>query len=469
MTQYIDWKSIFTLNSFCLVLMIFLTAVPEVCAVSQFELNGSIITSTKSSPATDATTSATPTGNRKMVINALVKYWGSYKILPKLELLLQENYDGILPVGYHKDSTLQIFPPVSEKMVPSSNFAGIGLRSTAFGDVQLLVRNVLYFDPAPIGPEYLNFIDPPASENNVVMSMKRQARTNVDMYLSIPAGIIEGILDFNYYTLNYSRTAKTFDLNTFTYVPFETKDILDQDLISYGSLRCKLPADMLVNAGVYLKQNFSGHAFMNLYQYELLLQGSHQIPANNKVTWATGLEMYNTSSKSIMPAQYIPEMESHSFTTKPIYKLYLRDVYTLDWGLFLKGIVMLDAGKDLFKERYEFSLRKAWKNESSVDIGYFNALGGLFPMQGIFLRTIYRPTEQLSFSLNTKSLWEGPDKYLNEISYLKTLVNLEIARKFFTNYEFSIGGDYIFYNTGISMLDQFPGRFSVSGGIRGWL
>ena len=404
MMQYIDRKRIFTINFFSLVAL--LLTVSEVSAETQFELNGSVITGQKSDPVTDATTSAT--ASQKTVINTLVKFDGSYSLLPKLELLLQENYDVILPVDYKKDPALKVYPPVSEKLVPSSNLAGIGLRSTAFGDMQLMVRNILYFDPTPIPPYYLSFIDPPAYDTALMIlngvTMKRQSRTNLDMYLSIPAGIVEFVVDANYFRLDYSRTASGFYLNDPTAeVPFETKSMVDQDLLSYGSLRCKLPANMLVNAGVYLKQNFSGHAFMNLYQYELLLQGSHQLLDDNKLTWGTGLEMYTRPSTGKMPVEYVYELETHSFTTKPIYKLYLRDVYTLDWGLFLKGIVMLDIGADLLKERYEFSLRKAWQNESSIDIGYFNALGGLFPMQGIFLRSTYRPIEKLSVSLNTKS------------------------------------------------------------------
>jgi hypothetical protein len=374
--QYIDWKRIFTLNFFSLALLL---TVSEVCAETQFELNGSVITGQKSDPVTDATTSAT--ASQKTVINTLVKFDGSYSLLPKLELLLQENYDVILPVDYKKDPALKVYPPVSEKLVPSSNLAGIGLRSTALGDMQLMVRNILYFDPTPIPPYYLSFIDPPAYDTALTLNgvtMKRQSRTNLDMYLSIPAGIVEFVVDANYFRLDYSRTVSgsyVNDSDSVVVVDIETKNMVDQDLLSYGSLRCKLPANMLVNAGVYLKQNFSGHAFMNLYQYELLLQGSHQIPDGNKLTWGTGLEMYTRPSTGKMPVEYVYELETHSFTTKPIYKLYLRDVYTLDWGLFLKGIVMLDIGADLLKERYEFSLRKAWQNESFIDICYFNALG----------------------------------------------------------------------------------------------
>jgi hypothetical protein len=443
-------------------------------AETQFDVSGSLISGTNNSSNVDAVSSATK--SNKSIFNGSMKYNGLYNLSPKLLLVLQENYDGVIPLGYTKDTLItSTYPPVSEKLVPSSNNATVGLRLLAYGDIQLLVRNLLYFDPTPIGPDYLGYMDRPIYDSTISdngMTIKRKSRTNVNLFLTVPVSKFELVADVNYFGLNSMRTANGMKYISDTVFPvdtvIETRNMTESDLLSYFSVRYPIPADMRINIGAYLKQNFSGHAFMNLYQYELLLQGNHIFPSDNKITWSTGLELYNRSSNTLWPEGYSDANQFH-FSATPIYKLYLRDVYTLDWGFFLKSIIMLDLGKDLYKQRYELSLRKAWQNESSIDFGYFNALGGLFPMQGIFVRGIYRPAPLFSIALNSKSEWEGPDKFLDKVSYLKTIVNLELGYIFKTHYEFTVGGDYTYYNTELSIPKEFPGRLGFYAGIKGWL
>jgi hypothetical protein len=438
-------------------------------AGTQFDITGSIVTG-KSNDEADAVSSATKKNGT--AANANIKYYGNYSLFSKLGIILEEQFDGLMVVGQKKDST-NIVQPVSEKLVPSSNYAAAGIQANYLGDMQLIVKNWLYSDPAIISPYYLGFMEIPDYDTSEFMydggvSIKRKMRTDVNLSIVVPIRMFEIAADINYFVLNYERAVEGLNLSTFELEQFDKRNKTDVDLISDLGLKANLPFGLAVAGGVFLKQNISGSAFMNLYQYKFQLQGDNRFPSDNKITWSMGVEQILRNSSGSFPDGYNRAIQDHSFTLKPYYTLFVRDVYTLDWGLFLKGIVILDLGKDLYKQRYELSLRKSWKNESSIDFGYFNALGGLFPMQGLFIRSVFRPVEKLGLSLNTKSEWEGPDHFLEKISYLKTSVNAEVSFRFNRHSEIALGGEYLYFDPGLTVTNDFPSRFTIAAALRGW-
>jgi hypothetical protein len=446
-----------------------LSLVSTIQAETQFDITGSVV-SGKSNDDVNAVSSATKKNGTAG--NANVKYFGNYTLFSKLGIILEEQFDGLMAIGQKKDST-GIVQPVSEKLVPSSNYAAAGIQSNYYGDVQLLVKNWLYLDPSIISPYYLGFMDIPDYDTSLYMfdggvSIKRKMRTDVNLSMVLPIRMVEFTADINYFALNYQRSVEGLNLTTFELETFNKSNKTDVDLISDLGLKVNLPQDIAVAGGVFLKQNISGSAFMNLYQYKLQLQGDNRFPSDNKITWSLGVEQLMRNSSSSYPDGYGVIIQNHSFTEKPYYTMFVRDVYTLDWGFFLKGIVILDLGKDLYKQRYELSLRKAWQNESSIDFGYFNAMGGLFPMQGMFIRSIYRPIEKLGISLNTKSVWEGPDHFLKKISYLKTNVNAEVSYRYNRHSEIALGGEYLYFDPGLVVTNDFSSRFAIAASLRGW-
>jgi hypothetical protein len=450
-------------------LFLTLSLVGSVHAGTQFDISGAVI-SGKNKNDVDAVSSATKKNGTAG--NATVKYSGNYALFSKLGIILEEQFDGLMAIGQKKDST-GIIQPVSEKLVPSSNYAAAGVQANYFGDVQLLVKNWLYLDPSIISPYYLGFMDIPDYDTSQYMfdggvSIKRKMRTDLNLSIVLPIRMVEIAADINYFSLNYERSVEGLNLTTFELEKIDKRNKTDADLISDLGLKVKLPKNLAVAGGVFLKQNISGNAFMNLYQYKLQFQGDNRFPSDNKITWSLGVEQFMRNSSSSYPDGFSTAIQSHSFTVKPYCTMFIRDVYTLDWGFFLKGIVILDIGKDLYKQRYELSLRKAWQNESSVDFGYFNALGGLFPMQGLFIRSIYRPIEKLGISLNTKSIWEGPDHYLEKISYLKTNVNAEVSFRYNRHSEIALGGEYLYYDPGLIATNDFASRFALAASLRGW-
>lgn len=452
-----------------ILLLLILSLVSTVNAGTQFDISGAVI-SGKNRNDLDAVSSATKKNGTAG--NANVKYYGNYALFSKVGIILEEQFDGLMAISQKKDST-GIVQPLSEKLVPSSNYAAAGVQAKYYGDMQLLVRNWLYADPAIISPYYTGFMDIPDYDSSVYMysggaSIKRKMRTDVNLSILLPIRMFEFAADINYFALNYQRSVEGLNLTTFELETFDKRNITDVDLISDLGVKVKLPFDMAVAGGVFLKQNLSGSAFMNLYQYRLQLQGDNRIPSDNKIIWSLGVEQYMRNSSSSYPDGYSAAIQNHSFTEKPYFTMVVRDVYTLDWGFYLKGLVILDLGKDLYKQRYELSLRKAWRNESSLNFGYFNALGGLFPTQGLFIQSIYRPIEKLGISLNTKSLWEGPDHFLKKISYLQTNVNAEVSFRYNHNSEIALGGEYLFINEDLSAASDFVSRFTIAASLRGW-
>lgn len=462
MMQYAD-KTKFLLH------ILTLSFVFTIHAGTQFEIAGSVVTG-KSNDEVNAVASATKkNGNAG---NANLKYSGDYSLFSKLGIILEEQFDGLIGLGQKKDS-YGIVQPLSEKLLPSSNYAAAGLRASYFGDMQFHVRNWLYPDPAIISPYYLGFMDIPDYDTELYqfdggVSIKRVMRTDVNLSMVLPVRLVEFTADINYFALNYERSAEGLNLKTFELETLDKRNKTDVDLISDFGLKVKLPLDMAVAGGVFLKQNISGSAFMNLYQYKLQLQGDNRFPSDNKITWSLGVEQLLRNSSGSYPDGYERALQDHSFTVKPFYTMFIRDVYTIDRGLFLKGILMLDLGKDLYKQRYELSLRKAWRNESSIDCGYFNALGGLFPMQGVFVRSMYRPIKKLGIALNSKSVWEGPDRFLQKITYLKTNVNAEVLFRYNNHSEITLGGEYTYFDQGLTATSEFPSRFIIAVALRGW-
>lgn len=426
---------------------------------------------------------------KKAIINPYFSYLGTYNLTSYLQLLTEEKYEGILPINYKRDTLSNALTPLSERKVLSSNISGVGLRFTRFDNAEVSIRNILYLDTMSIFPQLsARSFDKPYSDDSLTRDsilygllyydhsqMIRKSRTSVNLYWSHPIGSVELCADVNYFILNYIGILKV--TQTAIDSVLSRDKFTDIDQLFNGSIRYSLPHDFKFSIETHLKQNLSGYAFSNLYQFGLFFGGDHSFPSNNQLTWNLGVKSYSRASKSTMPKEYIDMVENYYKIAKgPINRIYLRDIYTLSYGFFLKATIMADLGNQLYKQRYEISVRKATQSGAYVDAGYFTAIGGLFPIQGTYIRTRYCPISSLELSGTTKFLWEQSELYDNKgniykfkYKYLKNVTSGELAYKFWNEISLLGGVDYSFFNHNNEMIWDYPGRISGYVGIRGLL
>lgn len=423
----------------------------------------------------------------KSIINPDINVQGYYNLTPDLFLMLNDRCDVIRPFKYGRDTSTGKLNPISERYVLSNNNAGLGLRFTGLGISELSLKNTLYLDTMSIKSNRIPYaydypqdrltLDSIASGNIWYShSQIRNMRTNANFFWSLPLGHFDLKADVNYFILNFSDISKynNFINNDSLIVKHNVTDI---NQVLNLSICYNLPLDLNVETDAFLNQDLSGYSYTNLYQYYLFAGGTHSFPLDNKLTWKAGSEWYLRASESSMPEMYSSDLKSEAMIPPHAWwHLYLRDVYTLAWGFFLKATAIADLGEDLFKQRYEIELRKAWENSSSIDAGYYAAINGLFPMQGTYLRLRFFPTPNLELSGATKFLWEQTRTFndMGEFTgykyfYLKNITSGELAVKVSDKISMYGGFDFTYFNKIQNIEEVYPSRFALFAGIRGVL
>jgi hypothetical protein len=419
----------------------------------------------------------------KAYLNPNVNYSGSYNLAPHFQILIQENYDGIFPLGQVKDSVSKKLLPFADRFVLSTNTAGLGLRLNAYGDIHLSAQNIFYIDRNPLTPYYSEFMDPYPYDTLAHMlsrvSLERIARTNFNVYTVMPFKFVEFIVDVNYFGTNLKKKTSGIDLNTGEDVVLQNIMTLESDVWSYLALKFNLPLNLKLNVGTNRKDNFSGNAFLNFTKYEAYIEGDHAFPNNNRVVWAVGSDYYNLMPESKLSEKYVESRKNNFYETGLAYHIYIRDVYTLGWGFYLKGTAIYDIGRLVFKQKYDISLRKAWQSESFVELGYFNSLGGLYPMCGGYFRGSLRPIPRFAITYTGKANWELFEQPLAEndtipiykYEYLKSNHCGEITFRALEKLDILLGGEFFLNSRNLKTyaFENFPRRINFYGGIRGWL
>ena len=424
----------------------------------------------------------------KSIIIPNINFYGSYKLASKVFLLFNEKCDIISPFNYGRDTANNKLNPISERYVLSSNNTELGLRFTGLGNAEISLRNILYMDTMSINsnliphaydyPQDRLTLDSIASGSIMYDRSQtiRKMRSNAGLFWDVPLGHFDLKADVNYFLLNSSNILKYNNyIDNDSIV--NSLNVTDLNQMADISVRYNLPNDLDIEAGAFINQDLSGHSYTNLYRYRLFSGGNHSFPAGNKITWKAGTEWYMRASDNSMPETYASDLKStFVIPSYPWCHLYLRDVYTIAWGLFLKATAIADLGEGLFKQRYEIALHKAWENSSCIDAGYYAAINGVFPMQGTYLQLSFFPIPVLKFSGATKFLWEQSATY-NEMGgfsgykylFLKNISSGELAFKTSDNVSFFGGIDYTYFNRINSINDVYPARFALFAGIRGYL
>jgi hypothetical protein len=395
------------------------------------------------------------------------------------DLLLSNELDHVLKLAYDDPNQRIVtkISPFAEKKLPNSNTFGASLRFKGLGTMSLGLKNMAYSESLPIYPEFLQTHYAPPDPNYTWSGdgVKRQTRNTVNAYWLLPIADFSILADINYFGFNYALDQGGMNMNTLSDTLFGSWTGAYQDLWSRFTTGWAIDPAFNLSAGVVNKTDLNGNSKYNLYRYLVQIKGNKVAIADNNFTWSLSGRWYESEM-----------MKENGFAVGPGALLYLRDVFSIDRGLFLKGSMSLEVGDSLFKERFEVALRKAWESESSIEAGYFTNQGGLFPTQGLYLRTKKYLTPEFSMVTDIKTIWEGPEGFdtdydndpsvsiyskltnPNGIRFIKAIGNLELAFAVSKHFEFLVGIDYTYYNS-IEFTDtDFPSRGGGFVGIRTW-
>jgi hypothetical protein len=322
---------------------------------------------------------------------------------------------------------------------------------------------------------------------NDYFALQRDMRNYVELSISAPVSAMTFNLNLNLISNNFHikryyptglpagdslvTIADTNEVDSWT----RFKQTTDIDLWSSFQATYELPLGFFWGIGTLSKTNLTDRGNFNLSRYEGKVGGAHEIFMNNHLNWNLAAQWYNS--------EQMADSSLHSaYATKAHWIAYIRDVFKFGDNWYLKGTYNCRYSNTnnfhMFKQRIELSVRKAWDNESSVEVGAFESFGGLFPTSAVYIRSYVQPSDIFYTSATLRTLWEGPDKKVFKVDtlskgsgskFIRAGGALEAGFFIFKNSQIFAGFDYTYYEpsySGLEGLEDFPSRGALYVGIR---
>jgi hypothetical protein len=341
----------------------------------------------------------------------------------EISLLARDRFYGPL--------TLPVLP---EWIVPTSNRAELGILYEGDGMAYAGFRNVYYGYVKTIAPDWVPL-------GSVI---RQNWLSDVQAHWHLPVGPVDILADALYSWLDY-RFIDPEGINT---------DERDTDLWVSGGLRAHLPQGLVVGAGSRVKTDLNGYQGYDYNESEAYAGGTHVLMRKRiYLTWRTS--GFFRKSEAMYLRGYADGFGAG---------LYAHPVLKIKTNLFLKAIVNIETGDEMFKQRYDLIFRKTWKSGSAIDIGYWNTAGVLFPRQGIYGKAT-TVIGIVSLSAGSHVFSRQPSetgRFWDE--YYRSLTTAEVMVRPIKRMELYLRGgidDFAHY-------PPFTNRLSLSGGIRLW-
>ncbi|MBN2037979.1 MAG: hypothetical protein JW768_14655 [Chitinispirillaceae bacterium] len=339
----------------------------------------------------------------------------------------------------------------AEQNVPTSNDGSIRLRYEGF---HLGYRNIAYAKNRPLDLPYIEryfYVGDPTGTNGFFYKKKfrhvyegsyelthDRFILNAELHHVVTQGAIDTMLNRMVYVNESPVTnswTRTF-LTTGVHLP-ETR------------MKIVLGANMLLDINA-LPQ-------FDSYDYFFTFLGDANI--------------FNNAFEFKLTEQYFRQAFTADSTTNAHYAitgmyhtLYLRNTCTIGYGLLAKGLAVLSLNGLVTKQRYDFSLRKAWFNGSSAEAGYYMTLGGVFPTAGYYIRGLYYPREKLGVELWSRALWDLPNEFVKKTLYVKSDLGAQAVYRLSGATETYCTITYTHFNPNTAL--DFPARFHIGTGFR---
>lgn len=309
----------------------------------QFDLRNYII-ATEKDPVGDQARS-------RRVWNFDSNIYTSQNIRTHLRWYLQHRMDG---------STVHMALP--ERIIPLVSHSALGLQYDRNILYHIGITNNILGRSSTIRPNYFSTVD---------STMTQKMLSSLNMRWEVDAERIDFLADISYFRLNY-------DLG---YNSDKVTKSIDDDMWSEIYFAFKYTENFKIGIGTLVKSDLNTTSDYDYGDHYIGLEGEHTI----KLTRARKLfiDWRIAEHYRISDAIYYKGDAEGAATV-----LYFNPVLKLRKRVYLKGITKLDLSKKMQKQWYELALRKAWRNHSSIDLGYWNIAGSYFPRQGSKLRMV---------------------------------------------------------------------------------
>lgn len=270
---------------------------------------------------------------------------------------------------------------------------------------------------------------------------------SANIHWDVSERVFDVLLDLNYIRLNYDRI----------WEDGAVAKSIDDDLWSEADLGI-IPGgkSITLGMGMLMKNNITNTDDFNYGDYYGDIAGDHTVDFIVRklyLDWRLGGH-YRLSQA----------LADNGDADGPASVLYLRPVFEMKNDFYLKGVAKLDISADMQKQWYELMVRKAWKNNSSIDVRYWTVLGSYFPRQGtratlaVYAGPIgFVPELQVFWRVNTDT---GDFAFYRATASFETLVNIN---------RIDIMGGYT-YSYFKDLLDRTPyaTRGTLYFGVRKW-
>lgn len=324
-----------------------------------------------------------------------------------------------------------------ENTIPFENFTVLGFRVRKNHMFSMEITNDIFANADKL---YLNFYNQDSTVTQKVLSC-------ANAYLELNGRKAQFKAGANYFRLNYNLE----------YDDDGIKKAVDDDLWSEIEFRINPNTDFNIAMGTTLKNDFNSYNGYDYGDHYISLGGDHTIRMKARRLYFAWLISEHWRVSEIM---YLREDAEGPATV-----LHMRPVLKLRNRIFIKGTATLDLSKRMQKQRYEMSLRKSWRNRSSIDIGYWTTPGSVFPRKGSGIRSVFYigKASKVGFSPNVQLFWRlDPDN--NSYRYYRATTSFEMILNLFKSAEIIGGYKY----TRFIDLAPFTNRGVISLGLRKW-
>lgn len=353
--------------------------------------------------------------------------YASQNVSTHLSWYLQHRMDG---------STVHMALP--ERIIPLVSHSALGLQYDNNILYHVGMTNDVLGRSSAIRPYYFSTVD---------STMTQKFINSLNMRWEVDARKVDFLADFSYFRLNY-------DLG---YEENEVTPAVDDDIWAEMYFAFKYTESFKIAIGTLLKTDLNTTSDYDYGDHYIGFEGDHTIKLTRArklfIDWRIA-EHYRISDA----LYYKGDAEG------PATLIYLNPILKLRNKVYLKGNVKLDLSKKMQKQWYEFTLRKAWRGQTALDLSYWNILGSYFPRRGARARmALYLgrfgliPDLRLYWRLNRDTM--KYDYYRTTIS-LETLLNLNRIDLF-------AGYTYTYFKD-LKDYDPLASRGGIYFGLRKW-
>lgn len=371
-----------------------------------------------------------PVGDRarsKRIVNFDSNIQALWHSSPALQWYLKHRLDG---------STRYMALP--ERIIPLLSHTAVGFQYNKNLLYHVGVTNDILGSSEIIRPYYFSTVD---------STMTQKMLSGVNIRWEVDAKKIDFLADINYFRLNYDLG---YDSNKVT-------KAIDNDMWMEMAFTFKPVESLRIGISSLVKTEFNGPGDFDYGDHTIVLRGDHTIKMKRArklcIDWqAAGHYRISDALYHKGDAEGIAAVIGFN----PILKLRNR--------MYLKGDITLDLSKKMQKCLYEFSIRKAWRSQTAIDLNYWTMRGTYFPRQGTGARfTLY--LGRFGLIPDIRFYWRL-NRDTEKFSYYRTTASFEML---FTIKRVDIFAGYTYsYFKDLKDYDPLASRGGVYFGVRKW-